>query len=495
NGSACAPREIAASRHAARWLTAARSPVWGELDESTRSRIAELTKDLCLFNEHTWGAGMSVAQPYSLDAQGQFNEKARLAWRPMALAEWLLGQRARTRFVREGEGLWLANAAPAPFSGWVNLVTSCLRADYRSVVDSASENAASLRFSAGPLWGRPRTPEDLGPEDVSATFPDRVPNRFARFWVDRLDAHSARRFRLSTNVVSDSLPAEVPAAPVVEKDGRGWPVAATWPGMKRPLFARGVGDIVTVKVDAFAPRWALHDIWNTADPAGRRALQQEKLGFVEATTASDVEVEDTPHTLRFDQWMRHPRLKWARRTLEIRKREARARLVVRFDRFSSFDPELVCVVNPLPCDGVLPRLSSGGLGFTPFGDQLPGTCRDYFAIDGWANYATPEGHWFWVSRDAPLVTLDGPHPKSRLLDPPARTGRMLAIVFDNFWYTNFQGDSPGVMEFQFEFLWRPDALDDDSAARLAEAASLDPVVVINPALPEDPIFMDRLYKP
>ena len=55
---------------------------------------------------------MSVAQPYSLDAQGQFNEKARLAWRPMALAEWLLGQRARTRLVREGEGLWLANPAP-----------------------------------------------------------------------------------------------------------------------------------------------------------------------------------------------------------------------------------------------------------------------------------------------------------------------------------------------------------------------------------------------
>ena len=52
---------------------------------------------------------MSVALPYSLDTQGQWNEKSRLAWRPMALAEWLLSQRARTRLVGEGEGFWLAN--------------------------------------------------------------------------------------------------------------------------------------------------------------------------------------------------------------------------------------------------------------------------------------------------------------------------------------------------------------------------------------------------
>ena len=93
NGTASAPREVAASRFAKRNLLAAQSPVWGPVDEATRRRSDELVRDLCLFDEHTWGSGMSVAQPYSLDAQGQFNEKARLAWRPMVLSEWLLGQR------------------------------------------------------------------------------------------------------------------------------------------------------------------------------------------------------------------------------------------------------------------------------------------------------------------------------------------------------------------------------------------------------------------
>ena len=155
----------------------------------------------------------------------------------------------------------------------------------------------------------------------------------------------------------------------------------------------------------------------------------------------------------------------------------------------------MCVVSPLPCDGSLPRFSSGGLGFTPFTDQLSGACRDYFAIDGWAHYATPDGHWLWVTRDAPLVTLDGPHPKSHLTSPPSRTGRVLAILFDNFWYTNFQGDSPGVMEFQFDLAWHKELAGDQEAESLADALVSEPVVVINPSLPEHPVFMQRLFKP
>lgn len=495
NGTACAPREVAASRFAKRYLAAAQSPVWGPLDASARARLDNLTRDLCLFDEHTWGSGMSVGQPYSLDAQGQWNEKARLAWRPMALAEWLLGQRARTRLTREGEGLWLANAAPAAFSGWATLVASGLRDDYRSMVDPATGAKAKLYFEPGPLWGRPQKPADFSREDVSATFPDQVPNRFARFWVENLDPASVRRFQLSKETVEEKAPPSDTVPPEVKTDADGWPTAATWPGMGKSLFGEGLGDLISVKVNAFAPRWALQDIWNAGDAAKRAQLQKEKLSFITARSGGNVVIEETPHTLRYTQPLEHPRLEWATRRLELWKREPRARLTFRLNRRSSFDPELLCLVNPLPCDGTLPRLSSGGTGFTPFAEQLPGTCRDYFGIDGWAHYATPEGHWVWVTRDAPLVTLDGPHPKSRLTAPPARTGRMLAILYDNFWYTNFQGDSPGVMEFQFDLVWRRQLAGDREAGELAETLMSEPVMVINPALPEHPALMERLFKP
>ncbi len=494
NGTASAPREVAASRQAKRLLAAAQSSVWGASDPASQRRVEELLKELCLFDEHTWGSGMSVAQPYSFDALGQFNEKARLAWRPLALAEWLLGQRARSRLGREAEGLWLAHPSAGRFTGWVTLIASCLRDRSQSLVDPQSGTRHRLYFEPGPVWSRPQQPSDLSREDVSATFGDNVPDRFARFWVEDLAGLAVKRFELSREVVEDWVPAGGPG-PTVTVDEQGWPTGATWANMTQPLFTAGLGDFVSVKVNAFAPRWALQDIWQAREPDQRRRLQTEKLEFVTAQPAGAARVEETPHTVRYAQALEHPRLRWATRRLELWKREPRARLIVRLNRLSSFDPELLCVVSPLPCDGTLPRLSSGGVGFTPFTDQLTGSCRDYFGIDGWARFDRPEGHWLWVTRDAPLITLDGPHPKSHLTAPPARTGRVLAMVYDNFWYTNFQGDSPGVMEFQFDLVWRKNLATDAAAAALADALLTEPVVSINPAYPEHPVLMERLFRP
>jgi hypothetical protein len=93
-----------------------------------------------------------------------------------------------------------------------------------------------------------------------------------------------------------------------------------------------------------------------------------------------------------------------------------------------------------------------------------------------------------------LITLDGPHPRSRITEPPQRTGRLLATVYDNFWYTNFQGDSPGVMEFQFELVWR-EQLEDGAAESLANSLVTEPVIVINPAMPENPLLLEHLFQP
>ncbi len=104
---------------------------------------------------------------------------------------------------------------------------------------------------------------------------------------------------------------------------------------------------------------------------------------------------------------------------------------------------------------------------------MPGSCRDYFAIDGWAHYRTPDGDWLWVSRDAPLVTFDRPGVWERRTTP-APGGRILANVFNNFWYTNFVGDEHGAMEFQFDLLWKNSLADPDTLARTIIS---EPVVV------------------
>ncbi|MGE5295117.1 MAG: hypothetical protein ACM3VT_09845, partial [Solirubrobacterales bacterium] len=332
NGTGSAPREVAASRAAKRFLAAAQSPVWGPVDASTRRTMDALYRDLCLFDEHTWGSSLSVAKPYSLDTQGQFAEKSILAYRPMAKSEWLLSQRARTKLVGEGEGLFLANPAPAAFSGWVRMIATCLRDNYQTVEDPKTGEKMKLYFEPGiEPWGRPRTPEDLTREDISATFSDNAPNKVAKFWVERLDGNSIRRLRLSTEAIeSEQVPA---GAPEVTTDATGWPTSAVWPGMKQPLFLKGSGDFTAVKVNGFAPRHILADIRGQRGEA-RERMRQEKLEEVAATAEGNATLQQTLHTLVYTQAIRHPRLQWGTRIVEIWKRQPRARFTLRINRIS-----------------------------------------------------------------------------------------------------------------------------------------------------------------
>jgi hypothetical protein len=186
--------------------------------------------------------------------------------------------------------------------------------------------------------------------------------------------------------------------------------------------------------------------------------------------------EETAHTLVYSQPFEYPRLKNAERRLELWQREPRARLTVRFNRLSLNAPEVFYLAFGFPTAGVLPEFSNGGVPFTPFTGQLPGSCRDYFAIDGWACYRK---NWLWVTRDAPLVSVDAPH-------------RLLAVVFDNFWHTNFVADSHGEMIFQFDLAWRPQI---EQPAELAQALVGEPVVLLNPAARESPELEKNLFRP
>ena len=492
NGSASAPREVAASRLAKRLLAAAQSPLWGPPDPATQRALDEHYRDLCLFDEHTWGSSLSVAKPYSLDTQAQFTEKSLLAYRPMARAEWLLAQRVRTQLIKAGEGFYLANPANAPLSGWVRMIATCLRDNYQSVEDPQSGARMKLYFEPGlQPWGHVSGPGDLSREDISATFPDQAPNQVAKFWVEKLDGQTVRRWRPSTQPL-EADPAPDQPAPEITTGAMGWPTAAVWPGMKKPLFLAGCGDFAAVKVNAFAPRQALAEIRGQRGEA-RERMRREKLEEVVAVEDEKAVMSQTPHTLVFTQAIRHPRLQWATRVLEVWKREPRARFTLRLNRLSSVAPEIFYVAFPLPTGGTLPRLSSGGEPFTPFADQLPGTCRDYFAFDGWAEYATPQGRWIWASRDAPLLAFGASPTLAASQEPPKDVHRLLAMIFNNFWYTNFVADEHGIMEFQFDLIWREGPA--DSARDLADALVTEPVLLINPAAPEDGRVIRNLYQP
>lgn len=384
NGDASAPREVAASRVAKRLIESCCSPVWAPPAGVVDQRLDPMLRDLCLFDEHTWGANVSISAPWSLDTQGQFTEKAILAYRPMGHAEWLLGRLARTRLTKEPEGTYVVNPAPAPYTGWA---------------------------------GKPAV------------------------WVEGLAPHAVRKLEAYSGASG--------AKPEVAVDGSGWPTEATWAGMKKPLFTAGAGDVLGVTVVAPANRSTIAKLHSTKDAA----VRQEIFRSVPATYSKAV-VEENAHTLVYKQAVEHPRLAKGERTLEIFRRTPRARLTVRFERLGANVPELFYIGFAFPVEAALPRFSSGGMPFTPYTDQVPGSCADYYAIDSWAEYKTADGAWLWVTRDAPMVTVGGPHPVLKRTTRPEDSHRLHAMVFDNFWHTNFVADEHGGFEFRFDLAWR-----------------------------------------
>ena len=131
----------------------------------------------------------------------------------------------------------------------------------------------------------------------------------------------------------------------------------------------------------------------------------------------------TPHTIRYTQSLRRPRRQWGTRVLEVWKRQPGARYTLRINRLASAAPEIFYVSFPLPTGSQLPRLTNGGMPFVPFADQLPGTRRDYFAIDGAAACDAPHGHWLWLSRDVRLIAFGAAPTLAFHAAPPLHVNR------------------------------------------------------------------------
>lgn len=504
NGAASGPREVAVSRSAKRLLNAAISPVFGELSDSTIAKQKKILEELCLFDEHTWGSVDSIGQPHSLDVLGQFNEKSRYTFHAVALAKLLLSERARAKVYRDEAGYHVVNTAPETWSGWIYALDSAFREDVQALRDVNSGQITILERQPGfASFRRAGTREEISPESDQETITDRVPNQLIRFWVDSLPGQESFRF----------LPVEQPQVqavaadfvPRVTVDEQGWPVKAVWDNDRwknQVLFDQPQGEFVAVEFAEFGGRWLYPEILHSQSEERRQKELISTVAIPNEGDAGQTTIEQGPYTTKYTQSMQHPRLKWLTRTLEIWNNEPRARLTVRFYRLSSEKPEWFFLGSSVFAEngeeGNLPEMSCGDQPFTPFADQLPGTCRDFFSMDSWIRYRSDRADRFLISRDAPLVTFGAkPDPIAKRQTAPNEMNSVYAQVFDNTWLTNFVCDEHGIMEFQFDLVLKekPTTGESLSASDLAETILSEPVFVIHPKTPESELYMRHLHQP
>ena len=488
NGTVSAPVELAAGKKAAVNLKAVELLAKNRLekgqnagDQDNVGMSKELCADyqdaleqLCMFHEHTYGSWQSVASPFSVDTRMMTAEKNIFAYRALALSENLTADYLRDREIT-GE-VCLINPNKYPVSTWIRFPYHCLRGTYCGVEDLRSHKKYPFIMEEGPSnFKRPEAESHLSRENVSKTFSDCVPGQIGRFWADNLKPFEEREYRLISGE-EDIACKQVAGPPLeIELDHRHWPTRVCREGA---VVVEGeFGSFLSCRPKGFAPRWVLKDIFLEDDERQRARMREQALEIITAKAEDAVITEDNEYTVTYRQEFSHPSLEWGLRELILYKQENRASLNIKFNRKPSFDPEVFYLAFQSPVH-TIPVFCNADLPYLPGAGQLPGSCMDYYATDGFAWYEQDGHSWLWNGRDTSLTALGKPHVSERVSKMPEHPERLLSMIFDNTWDTNFVCNSYGIMEFCYEVL-ADGGFQTDELPDVVQTVNKEPILIIN----------------
>lgn len=465
NGMAAMPRPCIASRRAKRVRRQLSSPVLSGRPAAD-PLYGRAMHDLAIFDEHCYCSWSSASRPWSLLTEGATAEKTAYAYRAQAELELLRADalRAVVADMPVDNRVCLANLTSEPLSEYVPLRTEALRGEYAAARDERSGRVIPLIPAAGDRFFLPAdNPEHFSAWNTPRVHQDRVPGAVKLLWSGELRPGEIRCYSL----LRDAVPAV--GSPLsqwrMELDRDGWPERVKHLPADQLFLRAGAGEFAMLTVAGDFKRTTYKAMFS----GGKGEVVYSRAEFDACVR------EDFPETVEFRQVFRHGSLRRGERRMTVWKHVPRIRITCRIDRLEDPSPMVFTVKLPLGCAAELPRISAAGGFFTPFAEQLPGSCRDFFVTDDVIFYRKDK--LALGTPDAGLFSFGAPRLLDRLTAPPPEINDVYSIVFHNFWDTNFAGNQYGVMEFSYDVFLTADR--DEQAARRAAwslASGLVPIV-------------------
>ncbi len=131
------------------------------------------------------------------------------------------------------------------------------------------------------------------------------------------------------------------------------------------------------------------------------------------------------------------------------EQEPRVDFVFRMDKQMEYAKEAVYLAFPFA--GAKPQfryeIAAGSV--RPNEDHFPGACRDWFSVQRWVTVNTDEGGVAWSAVDTPLITLCAMTPGRWLDQLEISNGTIFAYVMNNYWFTNYKAGQDGRFTFRF----------------------------------------------
>jgi alpha-mannosidase len=431
-------------------------------------------EDLLLFDEHTWGCSNMGTAPHSYQSRASWVHKARHIYLAhdrarrleteltLALAPAAGTQQAedfRDQTVRAPASgprrLSLYNPLPTDFHGPISLAgmgadVTGLRLSSGAAVGVQSSAATALRPTQS--YAAPTVPAHASIlAEAEAGTPE--PNLS--------DGPVSGRYRLQTDFLSVECDAGGRLLSLVDRvaEREMLDTRAPW----------GFGEVIRETITSPEDRAA---VWERGYSFIPYAYRRSDANFAREGSLSHSRVVRVESGPVFDAVIVESELPYLRRIeteLRVWRELPWIEFEVRLDKQAYENYEGVYVAFPFKLEGARAFVHSCDAVFEAEAQQLPGTCRDYYAVQDYAALANDDAWAAVCPVEAPLMQL-GALTFGRWADH-LRLDRacLYSWLTNNFWYTNFPGYQLGELTFRFAIVTGSGALDHTHVQHLAEA--------------------------
>lgn len=450
----------------------------GNLGAAPRERIAAANQEMLLFDEHTWGATWPEQDASRGGAAGarQWRWKAAYAERAAAQSEALLQAALHSLAGRiggpPGPRLAVVNPlswtrtdrveAPLPM-GWTG-GTACTVVDEATGERAPGQITPHTAFGGGRVRFLAREVPGLGyrtyrleaappAEPAAAGSPGLAEGRFYRVELD--PASGAVRSLIDRDLGRELVDGAAPFglnAPVYEEYERPAGQGRAYLAALAILANRFYVDLSAYPWDDLVQRLA-------------RRYQPEETEVSAPARAADGVLELRART-------RAGRCREVELRILVDEELKRIDFVDRVQKEATLAKESLAFPFPfaLPEAEIHHEIAAGIV--RPGRDELPGGCREWYAIQSWVHLASRGVGVTWAPLEAPLVQYGGIRTAQPAGAPWPRNGWVVSWAMNNLWSTNFPAAQGGEASFRYRLTSDARPYDPLAATRFGwEAAS------------------------
>ena len=439
--------------------------------------------NLHLWDEHTWGADVSIRQPESEDTRSQWYHKASYAYTARSLSRLLqrdaladfaqLVERDRlaTATAKQSDDLLVFNPMP-----WRRMLSGPVPAFTLNPRGLASDTTAGRHHQDRELasqWALPPTTvEGFG----YAVVPRRslveltawlsedatVENHRYRLTFDRERGGIASLYdkRLKHEWVDTNAPYRLHqyVQEQVADTAHDWP--------RRLLFDQAWEAPLAEIPSGWRPGWL-----------ARRSAPSRLLAH---------QVRSTPLGITVVQTIEAPGCAGPlTQEVSLPADGDYIECVSRWQLGLSDHPEATYLVFPFELPGATARIDVGAQAIIPEVDQLPGVCRDYFTVQNWVDFSNDQQGITIAMPENPMVQLGdfhfGHYQREFVLGRPYLFG----WVTNNYWETNFRAHQPGQVVARYRLCPHAGPFNEADAHRVGREAAQAELLVQHLGEPAD----------